>query len=424
MQKQTIFLGLLLLVVLPSLQVNAEGVWGEALSLDEALKQAYLENPKMAEARKEISASKGRWIQAEALPDPELEMEIGGLKSRTKGEKEVREGKIDSFAVRQPLDPIGTRFLRGRIAWEEVRIAKGELELRWAEVRKQVIELYSRILAEEKAGEVARGNLNATRQFFTRVETRFQSGNALQSDAIRARIEVSRAENDLLIAQKNLKVSKGEMNLVLGRSVESLLSLKDSLAYETLRYEYEKIKDRGLVQRADIRNETARLRARKKNFWRALLETLFPKMAVGVERTTEDYENDTAVLLEASYPLWGFNLGEVKEAGAEREKQKIRLEALKRQAGLEIYQAFLETELADKQVRLQKKALEEANELLRQITLQYETGEMPFLTYLENIKTIKETRLGYFNALRNYKEKVAELERVIQATPIPEGAKP
>ena len=424
MQKQTIFLGLLLLVTLPSLQVNAEGVRGEALSLDEALERAYLDNPKMAEARKEISASKGRWIQAEALPDPGLEMEIGGLKSRTKGEKEVREGKIDSFAVRQPLDSIGTRFLRGRIAWEEVRIAKGELELRWAEVRKQVIELYSRILAEEKAGEVARGNLNATRQFFTRVETRFQSGNALQSDAIRARIEVSRAENDLLIAQKNLKVSKGEMNLVLGRSVESLLSLKDSLAYETLRYEYEKIKDRGLVQRADVRNEAARLRARKKSFWKALLGTLFPKMAFGVERTTEDYENDTAVLLEASYPLWGFNLGEVKEAGAEREKQKIRLEALKRQAGLEIYQAFLETELADKQVRLQKKALEEANELLRQITLQYETGEAAFLTYLENIKTIKETRLGYFNALRNYKEKTAELERTIQATPIPEGAKP
>ena len=200
--------------------------------------------------------------------------------------------------------------------------------------------------------------------------------------------------------------------------------MKDSIAYETLRYEYEKIKDQGLVQRADIRNETARLRARKKSFWKALLGTLFPKMAFGVERTTEDYENDTAVLLEASYPLWGFNLGEVREARAEQEKQKIRLEALKRQAGLEIYQAFLETELADKQVRLQKKALEEANELLRQITLQYETGEVPFLTYLENIKTIKETRLGYFNALRNYKEKVAELERVIQATPIPEGAKP
>ena len=79
MQKQTIFLGLLLLVTLPSLQVNAEGVRGEALSLDEALERAYLDNPKMVEVRKQIYASKGPWIQTAAKTDTGLEMGIGGL---------------------------------------------------------------------------------------------------------------------------------------------------------------------------------------------------------------------------------------------------------------------------------------------------------------------------------------------------------
>jgi cobalt-zinc-cadmium efflux system outer membrane protein len=392
----------------------------EALSLDQSLRIAYVKNPRMIEARKSISAAKGRWIQAEALPDPELELEVGGYK---KNEDGVRDKSLDAVSVSQPLDPLGTRFLRGRIAYDSVRIAKGDLNLVWGEVRKQIIELYARIQAEEKAQEIALDNLNATRQFFTRVETRFQSGNALQSDAIRARIEVSRAENDLLIRQKNLKVSKGEMNLALGRSVESPLSLSESLGYVALRYEYEKIKSIALEQRADIRNEKTRLSSRKKGFWSALLKTFFPQMAIGVERTTEEYENDTSLLLKASYPLWGFNLGAVKEAKAEKDIQKVRLEALERQVGLEVYRAFLEAELTDQQVTLQKKALDEANELLRQITLQYESGEVPFLTYLENIKTIKETRLAYFNVLKDYKEKVAELERVIQATPAPEGVK-
>jgi outer membrane protein TolC len=123
--------------------------------------------------------------------------------------------------------------------------------------------------------------------------------------------------------------------------------------------------------------------------------------------------------------LWNpFNFGAVKEAKAEKEKQKVRLDALKRQVGLEVYKTFLEGELADRQVNLQKKALEEANELLRRITLSYETGEIPFLVFLENIKTIKETRLAYFVALKDYKGKVAELEKVIQATPIPGKEKP
>ncbi len=396
------------------------------LTLEEALRIAYRQHPKMIEARQEISGSKGRWIQAEALPDPELEMDIGGFKKHATEEngKQVRDAKLDSFAIRQPLDPLGTRFLKGRMAHDEVNIAKGERLLIWGEIRKKIIELYARILAEEKAVEIGKDNLNVTRQFFTNVQTRFQTSNALRSDMIRAKIEVSRAENDMLISQKNWKVSMGEMNLSLGRPVDTPLSLSDSLSYEKLHYEYEKIRKEALVQRADIHNEMTRLSMRKKGLWSALLKTFFPKMAIGIQRTTQDFDNDTAILLSASYPLWGLNWGQIKEAKAEKQKQAVHLDALKQQVSLEVYQAFLEAELADKQVVLQKQALEEANELLRQVNLQYQQGEIPFLNYLENIKAIKETRLAYFNALKNHKEKIAELEKVIQATPIPIGAKP
>lgn len=425
MKKLTSILILLAYISNQPATIFAEPGQMETLSLEQALRIAYISNPKMLEARKEISASKGRWIQAEAPPNPELGLDVGGLKRHAKGEgdKQIRDGKVDAVTVEQPLDPLGVRFLRGRIAWDEVKIAKGGLELTWARVRQEVLGFYTAILTNEKALDIAEENLNVTRQFFTRAETRYQSGNALQSDVIRARIEVSRAENDLLVAEKNLKVSKGKMNLALGRTVEYPLELSDSLSYNSLQLQYAEIMKQALAKRADIRNETTRLKARKKSFWSALLKVIFPQMGIGIERTTEDYENDTALLLKATYSLWGFNLGEVKEAKAEKEKQQVILEALKREVGLEVYEAFLESELSDKQVSLQKKALEEANELLRQVTLRYEGGDVPFLTFLENIRTIKETRLSYFNALRSYKERVAELERVIQATPIPEGVK-
>jgi len=196
----------------------------------------------------------------------------------------------------------------------------------------------------------------------------------------------------------------------------------DTLEYEPLAYQYQEIKEQALKDRVDLKNEKTLLSARKKGFWAAVLGAVFPQMSLGVERTTEEFENDTAILLSASYPLWGFNSGAIKKAKAEKNIQEIRFEALKKNVSLDVYQSFLEAELADKQVFLQKKALEGANELLRQITIQYEEGEIPFLNYLENIKTIKETRLAYFAALKNYKEKVAELERAIQVTPVPEGA--
>jgi cobalt-zinc-cadmium efflux system outer membrane protein len=391
----------------------SEGMISEALSLEEALRIAYTANPSMKEAREEVSGSKGRRIQAEALPDPELEMDIGGFKG---GNKEV-----DSIAVVQPLDPLGTRFLRSRIAHDEVNISKNALDLIWGQVSAKIIATYYQILAFEKALDVAEENLGTTRQFLTQVDTRFQSGSALKGEVLRARIEASRAENEYLTAEKDLKISRGEMNLLLGRAADASLLLKDALNYEPLRLAYQGLIEKALIERPDVKIEKIRLSAKKKSFWSALLKTVFPQMSIGLERSTEDYDNDTALLLKASYPLWGFNLGEVKEAKAEKKKQEVRLEAFKRQVGLDVYKAFLEAELADKQVVLQKRALDEANELLRQVTLQYEEGELLFLSYLENIKTIKETRVAYYTTLKSYQEKVALLERAIQKAPAPEG---
>ncbi len=174
------------------------------LSLDQTLELGFWNNPEMLEARKEIEASKGRRFDAEMLPSPEVEIEGS-----------------DTFIVKQPLDVPGTRFLKGQIAKNGVKIANYDLHLLWGKIRQEIINLYNTILAEEKAEDVAEDNLNLTKHFLTRVETRFQSGTALQSELLRAKIEASKAENYLLVAEKNRKVSMGKLNIALGFPVET-----------------------------------------------------------------------------------------------------------------------------------------------------------------------------------------------------------
>ncbi len=392
---------------------------GAVLTLEQALRVAYQRNPDMIEARKEIDAAKGRRIQAESLPNPSMEWNIGGLKKTTRNQKEVYNGNLDSFSVSQPFDPPGTRMLGALIARDEVKISQSTLDLVWADVRKKIIGLYASILSLQKTEEIAHENLSTTQQFFARVQTRYQGGTALRSDVLRSKIEVSRAENDTLVVQKDLKVACGQFNLALGYPLESEVTLSDSLEYEALHYRYAQIKDAAIAARSDIKIERTRLSSKKKTVWREILKTIFPQFEVGLVRTTQSFNNDTGVNLKMSYPLWGLNWGEVKEAKAMKEKQEVHLDTLKKRIGLEVYAAFLEVELSDKQVLIQKSSLEEANELLKQVTIKYEEGETPFLTFLENIKTIKETRVAYYESLKNYKEKVAELEQVIQAAPVP-----
>lgn len=387
----------------------------EGLSLRESLELAYFNHPEMRQVQEEIKASEGRRFQAKTLPDPEFEIEIGGLKENNGS----RKGDVGSFSFKQPLEPFGTRYLSGKIAENDVLIAENEADLIWGKVREQIIDLYASILALEKSKEIAEDNLDITRKFYATVNTRYQSGKTLKSDVIRSKIEVSGAENDFLTLEKDLKILQSKFNLALGREINQSVYLIDALSYEATQLHYEKLREHALLQRADLKQEEVTLSSHKKNVWRSFLKTIFPKMAIGIERTTEDYENDTAILLEASYPLWGFNRGEIKEAKAEKRKQELMLETLRNQIDLEVYTAYLEAEAANKQVGINQDALEESAELLRQASTQYQEGEMSFITYLENVKTVKKTRLAYLEALKNYKVRVAQLDRVIQNTPDP-----
>lgn len=404
------------LVYLFSAMFCASALASEPMVLDDALRLAFYNGPDMVQARGMVDISQGRFIQSMKMPDPEIALEIGDLR---KDEEGSRNPAIGTFSVMQPIDPFGTRVLEAQMAKGGVDIAKGDLMTVWAHARKEVTELYASVLSEEKALGVSKDNLEVTRQFLSKVESRFQSGKALQSDVIRAKIEVSRSQNELLINEKNLKILKGRLNIVLGNEVKESIVLVDDFSYEAFKHKYDSIKEQAFNNRSDLLNEKIRIEQAQKEYQKARLETIFPSLKVGFERITEDYENDTALILEASYPLWDLNQGKSKEKKAELELQKKQYESFKKELGLEVYEVFLEAELADKQVMLQRKVLDEANELLRQITTNYEEGEITFLAYLENIKTIKETRLKYFNALKSYKEKVAELEQVAQLIPTP-----
>lgn len=392
---------------------------GEALSLEEALEIAYKQSPFMIEAKKEKESLEGRSFRTKALPNPEAEVSIGGLRKQEDGS---RESNLDSYKIMQPFGSLGERLTSFSVANAESKIAQSQLEMTWAEIRTRIIKLYAQVITQEKALQFSKDNLNSSRQLFVLVENHFHSGSALQSELIRARIEVLQAENDVLFHEKELKSAKGELNLNLGRAPDSGLVLSDFLSEEALNYQYKDLLEKAFKMRPDLKIEQAKLKIEKSHLATIYSKPFFPDMAVGFERTMEDFENDSAVILEFSYPLWGF-WGEAKEAKAEYEKQKTRLNTFKQQVSLNVYQSFLDAELAERQVKIQKNAMEEANELLRQTSMQYEEGEIPFLTFVENLKTIKETRLHYLDALSNYKEKVALLETAMGEVPVPKGAK-
>lgn len=393
----------------------------KGLTLSEALSIAYDQNPEMRIARKNIEALKGNKVTQSAFYGPQVRVDIGGFKSQEiNGEKVDPDKEIGEYEIIQPFDAPGVRILRSGIASDTLRIGETALIESWAGVYQRVKNAYAAVLFAQESLSVFDSNLNAARQFRDSVEQRFQSNKASKSENIRARIEVLKSETEILEARKELSRSQTALNLLLGRPIHAPIRLEGKLRYEVIEIAHDE--EEALLRRPEVEAQRLRLEAAKKDRLKSRLSFL-PEPFIGFRGTRADYDNDYSVLVGAKLPLWDFNLGAIKEKSARAEIEKIRLEAVRGEISDEVHEATLELELAVKKFETQKKATEEGNELLKSASLQYQEGEMSFLQYLENLKTVKEVTLSYFDALRNYNEKLTDYERVTQNLQFTEGAK-
>ncbi len=366
----------------------------EILDFKQALQLAYNQNPRLLEARQAIAASKGSLTTANSLGNPEIELELGDSRS---------------FEIRQPFGPPGAGFLHRKIASNSVKIQQESFKSAWAAVYLELRDAYFQSILHKKELELAQANLQAMRQFFSQVQLKYQTGQAFKNDFQRAKIELLKAENDNLSAQKELKVHKAKLNLTLGRSMETEFDVQENLREEQLTVTFEKLKETMFSQQPHIKMAELELDSKQKNVTREQLSRL-PSSYVGFKREDREDEDDSSFLVGIQIPFWGLNQGEVKKAQAERQIQQVKTEAIKNQALFGLYEAYLNAELHHKQLRLHKTSLEESNELLRLANLRYSEGRIDFLNYLDQVKAVTQSKVNYYHALFNLSQSISTLE--------------
>lgn len=383
----------------------------ERLTFKQALDLAFDHNPQMVEAGKEVESAQGDWITARTPRNPEAEWEFGGFKK----ENGERDPGLDTFEVKQAFDPLGTYFYKMKMASNQVKVEREALRLAWASVYVQVRDIYSRIILGKKRLELADANIQTMRRFFGRVQERYQSGQVFKNELQRARIELLQAEHAYLAVQAALATDRARLNLTWGRPIETEFEIEEELKEERLDLSIERLKEIALTHRPDLKIAQLQLDSKKKNVIKEQLNRL-PSYEIGFQRTENEFEDDYAVVIGISLPLWNFNHGEVKKAKAERDAQTARAAAVKNEAMFEVYEAYLQTELARKQLDLSKRSLREANELLRLADLHYSEGEIDFLNYLDQVKTAAGSRANYYEDLFHVSRSMSALEAAIHAS--------
>lgn len=386
------------------------------LSLQQALNVAKQQNPSIVEAHKKVEIIESRFKNSKKLSNPELDVDVAkiafDLEDQAKFDDRTLEGEV---RLNQPIQIWGKRGLSIKIAEDELSQAKYELESLWLETAHQVKKQYNQTLLYQKSIELARDHLERAQRFYEQVNIQFNSGKARNHELARSKLEVSTARNTFLEAETNFYVSKGKLNILLGRNIQDDIKLQDNLTPVELKNEMDDLLQFALNQRADILSQNHELSKKEKQLKLAKRQRL-PDVKLGlfVEREEEIYSAGAGISFEL--PLWNQFQEEINEASLEQEIAEIHLETLKKEASLSVYAAYKNAQLAWQTVLNLEQAIREANELLRILTIEYQEGEATFLVYLEGLNSFKETKQNYLGSLANYNDKIAELEQAVGKT--------
>lgn len=195
------------------------------LSREEAVDRALAHNPQLRAVREQVAQARARVTEATALPDPEIgasmEDERSALHPGSAGTKSFGLGLTIPFPTKI--------YLRGKIAGTDVNAAQFSLAQSRQLIASETVQSYDALLVSLRHGRNLGEAKRLADDFLQKTQARFNAGTAAGIDVVRAKVEVARAENDLIANERDVANARSALNRLLGRVLGAGIEAADSL---------------------------------------------------------------------------------------------------------------------------------------------------------------------------------------------------
>jgi len=404
----SLFLGLLF-VFFDLLGQQAEP--NSSLTLEECLNLALQNNPRLLSYGHQYETSLARVNIAKAIPQPAFNLDLDLLP----GPFSFRRTEETYLGVAQLIEFPGRRSLRADIASLEAEEFRSDLESFKLDLIFQTKEAFYYLLLAQEELKFAQQNLELSQKFMEITEFKYSAGEVSQSEVLRAKVEVSRAENVLKEAQVQTSLARAKLNALLGREPDSRLEIRGELKNVFLTLTVAEAKEKALAFRPEMKKiefSLSRAKAQKKQAYFNYL----PDFALGLSRHHLGQEKYWDFTLSFSVPLffWQPARGEVAEAEALKRALNQEKAFWLNNIFLEIEEAYSKVKLAEEQIRIfEASILSQAQEVYEMFSFRYEEGEISGLELIEARRTWMESRMAYAQTLFKHAISLAALERAL-----------
>ena len=330
-----------------------------------------------------------------------------------------------STSVRQP---VFTGFaLLSTYEFTKLGIDRSEWELEQERLNLilAVKESYFLILRADMAVDVVRREIEALQAHLEVARNFYEVGIIPINDLLKAEVELALAVQNLVRAQNAAMGNRASFNNVLARPTHLPVAVEDISAYQPFLFNLEGSMDKALLHRPEIKLVNIALLQADQQI-RLARSRYYPEVSVFGDYIKEGDEyyvsgsdfHDNERWQAGALLTWTFwEWGKTKNAVRERMSEKLQLletrENIRQNIRLELIQAGLDLNQAEKNIPTTRKAVEQAEENLRVTQERYKAQVTTTTEVLDAQALLTRARLNYYIALIDHHFAKARLQRAV-----------
>jgi outer membrane protein TolC len=304
-----------------------------------------------------------------------------------------------------------------------VDISKTDVETVKREIILQVREGYFNILRAEKFLDVAR---QTVKQFAAQLEVTkafFEVGIVPKNDVLQAEVRLANARQALVRAENDVVLAKSSFNSLLRNEINAPLQIVDILGYSPFPLQFGDSLKEALERRPEIKTATLRVEQAKEGV-KIAKSGFFPTinlsgnysrfseepMLMGDLRSERWTIQTLATITLGDWGKTAHKVGESKVKVTQAEDSKIQLiEGIT----LDVKNSYQIMLVAEKNISVSEKAIEQAEENLRMNEERYKHQVATATDVLDAVTLLAQARVNYYGALSDFNVAKARLERAM-----------
>ncbi len=395
--------------------INVKPAVPGPVSLQALVAEALEQNPEIKAMRRGFDMMRARAPQAKALPEPMLSYGYAGNAAFIPP-FDIQKGDPSSarmLSFTQEVPYPGKLTIKGKMANVEAEAEWWNYEQVRLNVVAEVKDAYYDLFYLHKAIETVTKNKELVEKFAGIAEAGYSVGKGVQQDVLKAQVEISKLTDQLTVLEQRRQTAEARINSLLFREPETPVGRPEEIKPREFTHSLADLNEAALTnypalkaQRRKIDREQYGVELARKDF--------YPDFTVGLTYFNrpgmpEMYGVNVGVKIPLYF--WQRQRPAVAEATASARAERELLENATSLLFFRVKDRYLAVTTAQRLLKLYGTTIIPQSSLsLESAIAGYEVGKVDFLTLLDNLVTLLNYELGYYEQLSNQEKAIAALE--------------